>query len=49
MGFHFREVSILGGTEVSTEAVVELSKTDHFSALMNLQLDFKHLGLLWLF
>ena len=30
--FHRR----LGGAEVSTEAEVELSKTDHFSALMNL-------------
>lgn len=36
MDFHFREVSILGGKEVSTEAVVGLSKTDNFSALMNL-------------
>ena len=36
MGFHFREVSILGGAEMSTEDVVELSITDHFSALMNL-------------
>ena len=33
MGFHFREVSILGGAEVSAEG---RSETNHFSALINL-------------